>query len=808
MTGIGRRRLLQTLCVGAATPAVTLPTGANQTAEGPTVYVGSNKQLYAIDSFSGEAVWTADSLSGFVWSSPTVVDGTVFVGTDSGKLLAFDATNGTQKWTFTDPTARVSSSPTVADGTVYVGSLEETLYAVSADTGDQDWSYAGPSDGTWSSPAVDGDTVYIGAEDNALHAVNARTGEREWVFTGPSGPVRSSPTVAAISTLDTFGDKTVFVGSMAGGLYAVDAETGDLLWSFTKPAESIFTSPAVIGKDRSATVFIGSTDTALYAVDATTGEQKWKNTDPAHRVPSSPTVARLENTDKTQQTILYFGTSTFPEEDPDGNVYAVDATSGKTLWTASEPAAGVESSPTIANVGGGSLFVGSDDGSLYAIDPTNGEIKWEFTATSGRIRSSPTVVMDPQVGDSAGSRAQLRVLGHHTHSPEIPLAVTNVGPAIPDTDTTNGGNINIPTVIPISVAGGVITLLSAHVIRQALDNKELSLNHTGKTDSGTDRKDSKTANQASNHTVGRDSPPSLTGTAEHGKRLQPSQSGEIPREPPAIVSNTTTSSFQYEDLDKDEQLRDDVNNVYRAKAPDGTTVTVLEPIANGTVHTETVESFIAGFETWSKLDDHDHIVGVVDYGSEPLPWLAMEYMDAGHLGNRVGTMTVDQALWVAITITKAIRYGHRHGVRHHCIRPSVIRFVSIEGAWDIPKVSDWGQPTDEFIQQISGANTRYLAPEQFTDSGRPVTNRTDIYQLGVVFYEMFTGQNPIESDEQQSPANHLDSLPTPPSKIVNLPKAFDEVLLTALAPDADDRYETVVHFRDALQELADSRGWD
>jgi outer membrane protein assembly factor BamB len=811
MTGIGRRALLRTVGAGAAASALTLPTGASRNADGPTVYVGSDGELYAIDPFSGDAVWTADDLSGFVWSSPTVVDGTVFVGTDGGTLLALDATTGTRRWTFTDPSARVSSSPSVVDGTVYVGSGDETLYAVSAETGDQVWSYAGPSGGTWSSPAVDDGTVYVGAEDDALHAVNARTGEREWVFTAPSGSVRSSPAVAAISPPDTFGDRTVYVGSMAGTLYAVDAATGDQVWSFTDPEESIFTSPAVVSGDESATVFVGSTDTALYAVDATTGEREWENTEPTQRLPSSPTVARFRDGDDTERTAVFFGTSTFPNEDPDGTVYAVDAASGTTLWTATEPAAAVESSPTVADVDGGLLFVGSDDGSLYALNPATGGLEWEFADASGQVHSSPTVVTNPSDGSGSGSRARLRVLGHHAHSPELPLAVTSSGPTASDGDAADapdggGDGVSTPTVVGVAGAGGAVTLLGAYAIRRALDGRGSATEQTSGSEPTADSVGGTATTAESVHTAAEQSR-SSTSAADGTRERSPSAPAEVTAEgPPASVPPGPTASIRYDDLSKRERLGDGDDHVYRATTPEGTVVAVLEANQSGTLHTETVEEFVAGFETWSKLDDHDHIVGVVDYGSEPLPWVAMEYMDGGHLGRRVGTMALDHALWTAIATTRAVRYAHRRGVGHHCLRPSTVLFRSVEDAWDVPKVSDWGRPADAPPRSESGAATRYLAPEQLTDRIGPVTDRTDIYQLGVVCYELFTGQHPFPRETQEHLGDRLTGSPTSPSEVADVPPALDEVLLTAMATDGADRYETVVHFRDALQEIAESHG--
>jgi WD-40 repeat-containing protein len=89
------------------------------------------------------------------------VDGTVYVGSWDETLYAVDAATGEREWVFTRPSRRVFSSPTVTDGTVYIGTevsddrnLPGTLYAVDAATGSQQWAFTQPSDSVSSSPTV------------------------------------------------------------------------------------------------------------------------------------------------------------------------------------------------------------------------------------------------------------------------------------------------------------------------------------------------------------------------------------------------------------------------------------------------------------------------------------------------------------------------------------------------------------------------------------------------------------------------------------------------------------------------------
>lgn len=241
--------------------------------------------------------------------------------------------------------------------------------------------------------------------------------------------------------------------------------------------------------------------------------------------------------------------------------------------------------------------------------------------------------------------------------------------------------------------------------------------------------------------------------------------------------------------------------------PDGdVTLAIKRPRMAGTLHTEAVERMLKEAETWDKLDDHDHIVGVVDYGSAPIPWIAMEYMDAGHLGERSGELDIPQALWTAIAVTKGVRHAHRRGVAHLDLKPENVLFRTVEDAWDVPKVADWGLSKHllEHSKSVEGMSVEYAAPEQFDEDYGTTDDITDVYQLGAVFYELFTGRPPFEGQ----PFKVIDMIksdqPAPPSEIANVPDTLDEILLTALAKEKADRYDDIVYLRDDLYELFDN----
>ena len=118
----------------------------------------------------GSEIWSF-SIGGNVYSSPVVVDGVVYVGSNDDNLYAVDASDGSEIWSFSTG-GNVYSSPVVVDGVVYVGSYDDNLYAVDASDGSEIWSYS-TGNSVYSSPVVVDGVVYVGSNDNSLYAVDA-----------------------------------------------------------------------------------------------------------------------------------------------------------------------------------------------------------------------------------------------------------------------------------------------------------------------------------------------------------------------------------------------------------------------------------------------------------------------------------------------------------------------------------------------------------------------------------------------------------------------------------------------------------
>ena len=299
-----------------------------------------------------QLLWTFATGS-LVRSSPAVVNGSVYVGSDDGKFFAISSVTGQQEWTFATR-GQINSRPTVVNGVVYIGSADSNLYALDAMTGQEKWAFPTES-GISASPVVVDGTVYISSGDGKLYAIDTTTGQQKWFFKA-GGPFWGSLIVA---------NGVVYVGSTDHSLYAIDATTGREKWAF-KTGGTIAVSPAIAN----GVVYVGSLNSRIYAIDATTGQQRWIFVT-GDAIWSAPTMAN---------GVVYVGSL-------DHNLYAINVATGQQRW-AFPTGDNVWSTPTVVN---GVVYVGSMDHNLYAIN-TIGKQKWAFL-TGGAIQfSSPIVV--------------------------------------------------------------------------------------------------------------------------------------------------------------------------------------------------------------------------------------------------------------------------------------------------------------------------------------------------------------------------------------------------------------------------------
>jgi len=280
---------------------------------------------------------------------------------------------------------------------------------------------------------------------------------------------------------------------------------------------------------------------------------------------------------------------------------------------------------------------------------------------------------------------------------------------------------------------------------------------------------------------------------------------------PETIPSPSRRSLAYEEFDYEEPLGQGGNaDVHRAtvETDDGRLeLAIKTPRMKGTLHAEAVGQIVDEAKLWQQLDDHDHIVSVVDYGAEPLPWIGMEYMDGGHFGEQIAEMNIRQKCWTALAVTRAVRHAHDRGVAHLDLKPENILFREVENAWNPPKVADWGLSKHllDHSQSVEGISPQYAAPEQFdTEAYGNTDTATDIYQLGAVLYELFAKRPPFTGQTFEIVNKIQNEHPAPPSEHADIPATVDKIVLKALKRRKADRYEHVLYLRDDLKEVFES----
>lgn len=315
-----------------------------------SVYFGAyDGQLRAVDANTGVAKAHFPYGTGdYIFTSPAVAGAMVYVGTSHGRLHAVNSTTGTASWIYSVDSG--IHSPAVAGGVVYFGTEDGSLYALDASTGMAKWTlpYATGSK-ILGSPAIVNGLIYVGALDGKLHVIDDKANVA-WTFDTGSA-IHGSPTVA---------DGIVYIGTVDGKLHAINARTGVSKW-VSNLGSPIYSSPAV-GKGG---VFVGTYDGKLHMVRTTTGIAKWSPVETGSYYASSPSVVDF---------IAFFGTQ-------DGRIHMINTASGTKIGEFHTGGA-VRHVPVV----NGMVYAGSEDKGLYAYSlPDGGEVQ----ATNKRKAPAP-----------------------------------------------------------------------------------------------------------------------------------------------------------------------------------------------------------------------------------------------------------------------------------------------------------------------------------------------------------------------------------------------------------------------------------
>lgn len=353
--------------------------------------------------------WTYSTHQPIV-SSPTVVNGWLYLGSRDSTLHIINATTGKRIWTY-KTRGWIDSSPTVYNGTVYFASRDGYIYSLNPFNRRLTWRHhTGGTD--CSSPAALDGILYAasGYPNTHILALNSHSGQTIWTYQTQQ-PVYSSPAVK---------EGTVYIGSNDGKFYCLSTQPGvthtarpsvELKWQFQTGGGIYFSSPALA--ESLIYCIPGDYDKHIYCIRLTDGTVKWSYEVVNLKTARAPTEfsqrlagrttegdpSKIKGPDWTYpfvyvssptlaHNMVYF-VSGYPEQ----SVYALDALEGSLKW--SQPIGttiglGYSSSPVAA---GPILYVCSGEGTIHAFDALTGSTIWSHD-TGSPIISSPAVASD------------------------------------------------------------------------------------------------------------------------------------------------------------------------------------------------------------------------------------------------------------------------------------------------------------------------------------------------------------------------------------------------------------------------------
>ncbi|MBI1256595.1 MAG: protein kinase [Chloroflexi bacterium] len=221
-----------------------------------------------------------------------------------------------------------------------------------------------------------------------------------------------------------------------------------------------------------------------------------------------------------------------------------------------------------------------------------------------------------------------------------------------------------------------------------------------------------------------------------------------------------------------------------------------------------IERFRLEARTIARLQ-HPHILPLYDYGDEnDVLYLVMAYAEGGSVSDRIrrGPMALSEIQNIFQQVAEALDYAHRQNVIHRDIKPDNI-LLDREGHvllsdFGIVKIIEESEKTLSLTATGGLVGTpSYMSPEQA--QGLPVTDRTDIYSLGIVVYEMLAGKQPFSAETPMQVVLKHITAPVPPLHEFNgkLPPQLDGVLQRALEKEPTQRYASAQTFYEDFKRV-------
>jgi serine/threonine-protein kinase len=223
------------------------------------------------------------------------------------------------------------------------------------------------------------------------------------------------------------------------------------------------------------------------------------------------------------------------------------------------------------------------------------------------------------------------------------------------------------------------------------------------------------------------------------------------------------------------------------------------------VISEIKERFFREAEIAGQLS-HPSIVTIYDVGEhQDLTYMAMEFLEGNDLENHISKKNLlpfRKVLSIVASVADALHYAHKHDVIHRDIKPANIMLLNGGGV----KVTDFG-----IAKAISSSRTKtgvilgtpnYMSPEQIM--GQKIDQRSDIFSLGVLFFQLLTGETPFHGDNLSSLLYQITQVKHPAVREYNpkIPKVCEKIVDKALAKNPNIRFKTAGEMGQYVKLLA------
>jgi len=203
---------------------------------------------------------------------------------------------------------------------------------------------------------------------------------------------------------------------------------------------------------------------------------------------------------------------------------------------------------------------------------------------------------------------------------------------------------------------------------------------------------------------------------------------------------------------------------------------------------------------------HPNIVPILDFGEHNgAPYLVMPYLPGGTLKQKLkGQLPYRQTVQMLIPVAQALVHAHQQGVIHRDVKPANILLTRtgelMLSDFGIARIIDAEETRDLTSTGVGIGTPEYMAPEQGMGQA---DERSDIYALGIVLYEMVTGRIPFRANTPMAVLlkKSQEALPRPTQFVPDLPQAVENVLIKALTKDPANRFQTMAECTRALDAI-------